>query len=104
VATGPEEARPARVLIIEQYRAVFRAPGSLQFCLAGVVMRLPIARYPLGLVLLVAVRTGRYGAAASLSAEWRTGTARTTPIGAGLFVAVAATALALRLRRRVAVP
>ena len=51
-----------------QYRAVFRAPGSAAFCAAGFVMRMPIAIYPLGLVLLVSdPRPGSYGAAGLLS-------------------------------------
>lgn len=50
------------------YRAVFRAPGSLAFAAAGFVMRMPIAIYPLGLVLVVSARTGHYGFAGVLSA------------------------------------
>jgi hypothetical protein len=70
--------------MIERYRAVFRAPGSLQFCLAGVVMRLPIAMYPLGLVLLVAIRTGRYGAGGVLTGVYILGAAVGLPILARL--------------------
>ena len=70
--------------MIERYRAVFRAPGSLQFCLAGVVMRLPIAMYPLGLVLLVAIPTGRYGAGGVLTGVYILGAAIGLPILARL--------------------
>jgi hypothetical protein len=70
--------------MIERYRAVFRAPGSLQFCLAGVVMRLPIAMYPLGLVLLVAIRTGRYGGGGVLAGVYILGAAVGLPILARL--------------------
>jgi MFS family permease len=70
--------------MLAQYRAVFRAPGSLQFCLAGVVMRLPIAMYPLGLVLLVALRTGRYGAGGVLTGVYILGVAVGLPILARL--------------------
>jgi hypothetical protein len=70
--------------MIERYRAVFRAPGSLQFCLAGVVMRLPIAMYPLGLVLLVAIPTGRYGAGGVLAGVYILGAAVGLPILARL--------------------
>ena len=34
------------------YRAAFRAPGSIAFCAASFVARMPIAIYPLGLILL----------------------------------------------------
>jgi MFS family permease len=54
--------------MLRTYRAVFRAPGSLAFCAAGFVMRIPIAIYPLGLVLIVSGRTGQYGFAGVLSA------------------------------------
>jgi MFS family permease len=70
--------------MIERYRAVFRAPGALQFCLAGVVMRLPIAMYPLGLVLLVAIPTGRYGAGGILTGVYILGAAVGLPILARL--------------------
>jgi MFS family permease len=68
------------VAVIERYRAVFRAPGTLQFCMAGVVMRLPISIYPIGLVLLVAVRTGRYAGGGLLSGVYIFGGAVGLPI------------------------
>jgi MFS family permease len=49
------------------YRSVFRTPGTAAFCAAGFVMRMPIAIYPIGLVLLIATRTGKYGFAGLLS-------------------------------------
>src|ERR687887_224219 len=53
--------------MLGNYRAVFRTPGTAAFCTAGVVMRLPISIYPLGLVLIVSARTGHYGFAGVLS-------------------------------------
>src|SRR3954471_11514617 len=53
--------------MLRNYRAVFRTPGTAAFCAAGVVMRLPISMYPLGLVLIVSARTGHYGFAGVLS-------------------------------------
>jgi MFS family permease len=53
--------------VLGSYRAVFRAPGTAAFCAAGLVMRLPISMYPLGLVLIVSARTGHYGFAGVLS-------------------------------------
>ncbi len=52
------------------YRAVFRAPGTAAFCSAGFVMRMPIAIYPIGLVLLISTRTGHYGFAGLLSGAY----------------------------------
>ena len=43
------------------YRAAFRAPGSAAFCAAAFVARMPIAIYPLGLILLFSQSSGRSG-------------------------------------------
>ncbi len=51
-----------------RYRTVFRAPGSPAFCAALFVMRMPIAIYPIGIVLIISARDGRYGFAGVLSA------------------------------------
>ncbi len=53
--------------MLDSYRAAFRAPGSPAFCVAGFVMRLPIAIYPITLVLIVSARTGHYGFGGVLS-------------------------------------
>ena len=53
--------------MLKTYRAVFREPGTAAFCAAGFVMRLPIAIYPIGMVLLISTRTGHYGFAGLLS-------------------------------------
>jgi hypothetical protein len=49
------------------YRAVFRSPGTAAFATAGFVMRIPIAIYPIGLVLILSARNGHYGFAGVLS-------------------------------------
>ncbi|MBE7188874.1 MFS transporter [Jatrophihabitans endophyticus] len=56
--------------MFDAYRAVFRTPGTAAFCAAGFVMRLPIAMYPIGLVLIVSSRSGHYGFAGVLSAVY----------------------------------
>jgi MFS family permease len=56
--------------VIRTYRAVFREPGTAAFCAAGFVMRMPIAIYPIGLVLLISTRTGHYGFAGLLSGAY----------------------------------
>lgn len=53
--------------VVGTYRAVFRAPGSAAFCAAAFVMRLPVAIYPIALVLIVSARTGQYGFAGVLA-------------------------------------
>jgi MFS family permease len=59
--------------MLKTYRAVFRAPGSATFAAAGFVMRMPIAIYPIGLVLIVSARTGHYGFAGVASAVYIAG-------------------------------
>ena len=53
--------------MLDTYRAVLRTPGTARFCAAAFVMRMPIALYPIGLVLIVSARTGHYGFAGVLS-------------------------------------
>lgn len=67
-STGSASERSLAVL--DTYRAVFRVPGTAAFCAAGFVMRLPIAMYPIGLVLIVSARSGHYGFAGVLSAVY----------------------------------
>jgi len=66
------------------YRAAFQAPGTVSFCTAGFVMRMPIAIYPIGLLLLVSTKTHHYGFAGALSAAYIFGGAPGNPIGARL--------------------
>jgi MFS family permease len=54
--------------MLDTYRSVFRTPGTAAFCAAGFVMRMPIAMYPIGLVLIVSSRSGHYSFAGVLSA------------------------------------
>ena len=56
--------------MISTYRSVFRTPGTLAFCLSGVVMRAPLAMYPLGIVLFISAQTGRYGLAGALAGTY----------------------------------
>lgn len=56
--------------MLETYRAVFRAPGSVAFAAAGFVMRMPIAIFPIGIVLIISAKTGHYGFAGVLSASY----------------------------------
>jgi MFS family permease len=56
--------------MLDTYRAAFRIPGTAAFTAAGFVMRMPIAIYPIGLVLLVSLRTGHYAFAGVLSGAY----------------------------------
>ena len=66
--------------MLQRYRAVFRAPGSAAFCAASFVMRMPIAIYPIGIVLIIAARDGRYAFAGVLSACYVLGGAVGSPV------------------------
>ena len=67
--------------MFDTYRAAFRAPGSAAFSSAAFVMRLPIAMYPLGLILLISTRTHHYGFAGVLSGVFILGGAAGNPLG-----------------------
>jgi MFS family permease len=66
--------------MFDAYRTVFRAPGAPAFAAAGLVMRLPIALLPLGIVLIISARTGHYGFAGVLSATYILGAAPGNPL------------------------
>ncbi len=66
--------------MLDSYRAALRTPGAAPFCGAGLIMRLPIAMYPLALVLLISTRTGHYGFAGLLSGSYVAGTAVGSPL------------------------
>ena len=56
--------------MLQTYRAALRAPGAPTFSAAGFVARFAIAMYPIGLVLLISLRTGHYGFAGLLSGAY----------------------------------
>lgn len=56
--------------MLRTYRAVFRIPGSAQFAAAGFMGRFSIAVYPIGLILLISLKTGHYGFAGLLSGTY----------------------------------
>jgi MFS family permease len=66
--------------VLQRYRAVFRIPGAAAFCAASFVLRMPIAIYPIGIVLIISARDGRYGFAGVLSACYIFGNAVGTPL------------------------
>lgn len=66
--------------MLRNYKAVFREPGTAKFCIAALVMRFPMAMYPIGLVLMISQRTGHYGFAGVLSASYVIGGAPGNPL------------------------
>lgn len=66
--------------MLRVYRAAFRAPGSVQFAAAGFIGRVPIAIYPIGLLLLISLKTGHYGFAGLLSGSYVVANGVGTPV------------------------
>ncbi|MFF6778943.1 MFS transporter [Streptomyces sp. NPDC012637] len=50
------------------YRAIFAAPGTRSFSLAGFIGRMPLSMMGIGIVTMISQVTGRYGLAGALSA------------------------------------
>ena len=66
--------------MLDRYRSVFRIPGAAAFSAASFVLRMPIAIYPIGIVLIISARDGRYGFAGVLTAWYIFGNALSTPL------------------------
>lgn len=71
-------------LVLRPYRDLLSTPGGLAFSAAGFVARMPIAMMSLGIVLLVAGRTGEYALAGTLSATFALVNALAAPLIARL--------------------
>ncbi|SEC27309.1 MFS transporter [Streptomyces sp. TLI_105] len=50
------------------YRAIFAAPGTVSFSVAGFLGRMPLSMMGIGIVTMISQVTGRYGLAGALSA------------------------------------
>ena len=61
------------------YAEIFAIPSAWRFSLAGIIGRLPMAMYGLGLVLLISAGTGRYALAGTVSAAAALGNAACAP-------------------------
>lgn len=68
-----------------RYQAAFDAPGALSFSAAGFLARLPIAIYPIGIVLIISARTHAYGFAGVVSGSYVIGAAVGNPL-AGVMI------------------
>ena len=65
---------PFRMLVA--YREVFAVPGARAFTAAGLALRAPLAMYPVALVLLTSLQTGRYALGGVLNAAYTVGAGR----------------------------
>jgi MFS family permease len=70
--------------LLRRYRTILEIPGAWRFSAAGFIARLPISMLGLGIVLLVAARTGSYGLAGAVSASQVVAGAIVSPFGARL--------------------
>ena len=77
-ATGPPAA-PGGGGLLGPYTEIFAIPRAWRFSVAGIIGRLPMAMYGLGLVLLISAGTGRYALAGSVSAAAALGNAACAP-------------------------
>ena len=66
--------------MLGSYRVALGTPGAAAFSGAGLVLRLPLAMYPVALVLLVSLRTGTYGLGSALTAAYILGGAAGNPL------------------------
>jgi MFS family permease len=83
-ATGPQPEPAATATgggggFLGPYLEIFAIPRAWQFSLAGIIGRLPMAMYGLGLVLLISAGTGRYALAGTVSAAAALGNAACVP-------------------------
>ena len=65
--------------LLAPYAEVFSIPRAWQFCVAGIVGRMPMSMFGLGTVLLISAGTGRYGLAGSVAAADAVGGAICAP-------------------------
>ncbi|MET9932158.1 MULTISPECIES: MFS transporter [unclassified Streptomyces] len=62
------------------YRAIFAAPGTASFSVAGLLGRMPLSMMGIGIVTMISQVTGRYGLAGALSATLATSAAVLGPL------------------------
>lgn len=61
------------------YAEIFRIPNAWQFCVAGMIGRMPMAMFGLATVLFISARTGQYAVAGTVSAAGALGYACLAP-------------------------
>ena len=70
--------------MFDAYRQVLRIPGARAFLTAGFLLRLPLAMYPVGLVLLISLSTGDYARGGLLTAAYILGLAAGNQLLSGI--------------------
>lgn len=65
--------------LLTPYAEIFAIPRAWRFSVAGIIGRMPMSMYGLGVVLLISAATGRYGLAGSVSAAGAIGGALCAP-------------------------
>jgi len=70
--------------VFTRYRAAYASPGAFAFSAAGLLARVPIAIYPIGLVLIVSARTHAYGFAGVITGVYVLGGAIGGPLAGWL--------------------
>jgi MFS family permease len=79
-AVAAPQAAPGRSRgFLAPYAEIFSIPRVWRFSVAGIIGRLPMAMYGLGLVLLISAGTGRYALAGTVSAAAALGNAACAP-------------------------
>ena len=79
VVPAPPGIPGARRGFLAPYREIFAIPRAWRFSVAGIIGRLPMSMYGLGLVLLISAGTGRYALAGTVSAAAALGNAACAP-------------------------
>jgi MFS family permease len=79
VVPAPPGIPAARRGFLAPYREIFAIPRAWRFSVAGIIGRLPMSMYGLGLVLLISAGTGRYALAGTVSAAAALGNAACAP-------------------------
>ena len=64
---------------LRPYAEIFRIPGAWRFSVAGIIGRMPMSMFGLGVVLLISAVTGKYGMAGAVSAVGSLGYALSSP-------------------------
>ena len=79
-AVAAPQSAPGRSRgFLAPYTEIFAIPRAWRFSVAGIIGRLPMAMYGLGLVLLISAGTGRYALAGTVSAAAALGNAACAP-------------------------
>lgn len=77
--TSADETSADERGFLRPYAEIFRIPRAWRFSVSGIIGRMPMSMFGLGIVLLISAGTGRYGIAGSVSASGSVGMAICAP-------------------------